>query len=54
MSQASRAWDAYASLYPQLDNADPLPVLLRFTGRAAWWSPTWLTRILPDIHFSHS
>lgn len=31
-----------------------LPVLLRFTGRAAWWSPTWLTRILPDIHFSHS
>ncbi len=31
-----------------------LPVLLRLTGRAAWWSPAWLTRILPDIHFSHS
>jgi len=30
-----------------------LPVLLRLTGRAAWWVPTWLQRILPDIHFSH-
>lgn len=31
-----------------------LPVLLRLTGRAAWWAPTWLTRLLPDIRFSHS
>ena len=30
-----------------------LPVLLRLTGRAAWWVPTWLRRVLPDIHFSH-
>ncbi len=30
-----------------------LPVLLRLTGRAAWWSPTWLTRVLPNIRFSH-
>ncbi|HEU5036836.1 MAG TPA: MMPL family transporter [Nocardioides sp.] len=30
-----------------------LPVLLRLTGRAAWWSPRWLRRVLPDIHFSH-
>ena len=30
-----------------------LPVLLRLTGRAAWWVPRWLQRILPDIHFSH-
>jgi len=30
-----------------------LPVLLRLTGRAAWASPAWLRRILPDIHFSH-
>ncbi|HST85956.1 MAG TPA: MMPL family transporter [Kineosporiaceae bacterium] len=30
-----------------------LPVMLRLTGRAAWWSPAWLTRILPDIHFAH-
>ena len=31
-----------------------LPVLLRLTGRAAWWAPTWLTRLLPNIRFSHS
>lgn len=30
-----------------------LPVLLRLTGRAAWAVPTWLSRVLPDIHFSH-
>ncbi|QWF22481.1 MMPL family transporter [Nocardioides sp. LMS-CY] len=30
-----------------------LPVLLRLTGRAAWWSPRWLRRVLPDIRFSH-
>jgi RND superfamily putative drug exporter len=29
------------------------PVLLRLTGRAAWWAPTWLTPLLPNIHFSH-
>ncbi len=31
-----------------------LPVLLRLTGKAAWWSPAWLTRILPTIRFSHN
>ncbi len=30
-----------------------LPVMLRMTGRAAWWSPAWLRRILPNITFSH-
>ena len=30
-----------------------LPVLLRLTGRAAWWSPRWLTRVLPTVRFSH-
>jgi putative drug exporter of the RND superfamily len=30
-----------------------LPVLLRLTGRAAWHTPAWLRRVLPDIHFSH-
>jgi len=30
-----------------------LPVLLRLTGRAAWAVPGWLSRILPDIKFSH-
>ncbi|MEU6350351.1 MMPL family transporter [Streptomyces sp. NPDC047072] len=31
-----------------------VPVLLRLTGRAAWHTPAWLERVLPDIHFSHS
>ncbi len=31
-----------------------LPVLLRLTGRAAWWAPLWLTRILPTIRFAHT
>ncbi|MFD8750207.1 MMPL family transporter [Kitasatospora sp. NPDC059577] len=30
-----------------------LPVLLRLTGRAAWWTPAWLGRILPNLRFSH-
>ncbi len=30
-----------------------LPVLLRLTGRAAWYTPAWLRRILPNITFSH-
>ena len=30
-----------------------LPVLLRLTGRAAWASPGWLRRVLPNITFSH-
>jgi len=30
-----------------------LPVLLRLTGRAAWWTPAWLSRVLPDIRFAH-
>ncbi len=30
-----------------------LPVMLRLTGRAAWWTPAWLQRVLPDIRFSH-
>ncbi|MFJ2662740.1 MMPL family transporter [Nocardia fluminea] len=30
-----------------------LPVLLRLTGHAAWWSPAWLRRVLPKISFSH-
>ena len=31
-----------------------LPVLLRLTGRAAWWAPSWLTRLLPSVRFSHT
>ncbi len=30
-----------------------LPVLMRLTGKAAWWSPAWLNRVLPKITFSH-
>lgn len=30
-----------------------LPALLRITGRAAWWTPSWLRRVLPAITFSH-
>ncbi|WP_346742269.1 MMPL family transporter [Rhodococcoides fascians] len=30
-----------------------LPVLLRSSGHAAWWSPAWLRRVLPSISFSH-
>ncbi|GGO72693.1 MMPL family transporter [Nocardioides deserti] len=30
-----------------------LPVLLRLTGNAAWYTPAWLKRILPTITFAH-
>ena len=30
-----------------------LPVMLRLTGKAAWWSPAWLRKVLPAITFSH-
>ncbi|WP_228816037.1 MMPL family transporter [Nocardia cyriacigeorgica] len=30
-----------------------LPVILRLTGAAAWWSPAWLRRVLPKISFAH-
>jgi RND superfamily putative drug exporter len=30
-----------------------LPVLLRLAGHAAWWSPSWLRRVLPAVRFSH-
>jgi RND superfamily putative drug exporter len=30
-----------------------LPVLLRLTGHAAWWTPSWLGRVLPAVRFSH-
>lgn len=30
-----------------------LPVALRLTGHAAWHTPGWLARILPNIRFSH-
>jgi RND superfamily putative drug exporter len=30
-----------------------VPVLLRLTGRAAWWLPRWLDRLVPDVRFGH-
>jgi putative drug exporter of the RND superfamily len=30
-----------------------VPVLLRLTGRAAWYLPKWLDRVLPDVRFGH-
>ncbi|NNN10205.1 MAG: MMPL family transporter [Acidimicrobiaceae bacterium] len=30
-----------------------VPVLLRLTGRAAWWLPSWLDKFLPKVNFAH-
>jgi RND superfamily putative drug exporter len=30
-----------------------MPVLLRIAGRAAWWRPRWLARVLPEVRFGH-
>lgn len=30
-----------------------VPVLLRLTGSAAWWLPSWLGRLLPQVSFGH-
>jgi RND superfamily putative drug exporter len=30
-----------------------LPVFLRVAGRAAWYLPAWLDRVLPEVHFGH-
>ena len=30
-----------------------LPVFLRLSGRAAWWLPAWLDRVLPHVRFGH-
>ncbi|MHB1210459.1 MAG: MMPL family transporter [Acidimicrobiales bacterium] len=30
-----------------------VPVLLRLTGRSAWWLPVWLDQILPKVNFAH-
>jgi uncharacterized membrane protein YdfJ with MMPL/SSD domain len=28
-----------------------VPILLRITGRAAWWLLGWLDRLLPNVRF---
>ena len=30
------------------------PVVLRLLGPRAWWMPTWLDRLLPDVGLSHA
>jgi RND superfamily putative drug exporter len=30
-----------------------IPVALRLTGKAAWYLPKWLDKILPDVRFGH-
>jgi hypothetical protein len=30
-----------------------VPVFLRLAGRAAWYMPAWLRRLLPEVHFGH-
>jgi len=30
-----------------------VPVLLRLSGRSAWWLPAWLDKILPKVNFAH-
>ncbi len=30
-----------------------MPVALRLAGRAAWWQPKWMRRLLPDVRFGH-
>ena len=30
-----------------------VPVLLRLAGPAAWYVPSWLGRVLPDVRFGH-
>ena len=30
-----------------------VPILLRLTGRTAWWRPRWLDRLLSDVRFGH-
>jgi RND superfamily putative drug exporter len=30
-----------------------VPILLRLTGTKAWYLPTWLDRILPNVKFGH-
>ncbi len=30
-----------------------LPVFLRLAGRWAWYMPSWLERLVPEVHFGH-
>jgi RND superfamily putative drug exporter len=30
-----------------------VPALLRLLGHAAWWTPRWVDRVLPEVRFAH-
>lgn len=30
-----------------------VPALLRLLGHAAWWTPRWIDRVLPEVKFAH-
>jgi RND superfamily putative drug exporter len=30
-----------------------MPVAMRLAGPAAWWRPTWIARVLPEVKFGH-
>lgn len=30
-----------------------VPAILQLTGKAAWWLPSWIDRILPDVRYAH-
>jgi RND superfamily putative drug exporter len=30
-----------------------IPALLKIVGRAAWWLPAWMDRLLPDVRYAH-
>jgi RND superfamily putative drug exporter len=30
-----------------------VPAILQLVGRAAWWLPAWIDRLLPDVRYAH-
>ena len=30
-----------------------VPVLLRLVGKWAWWTPRWMSKVLPEVKFGH-
>jgi putative drug exporter of the RND superfamily len=51
--EATSSTSGYGLLDAFLVRLTLLPVLLRLCGRAAWYSPSWLKRIVPKVTFLH-
>lgn len=30
-----------------------VPAILQIVGKAAWWLPGWIDRLLPDVRYAH-